>query len=142
MDLIKKYKLTTEQIEMFAWLKSKNINVDDPTLCYWVKTYPSKRIQEVVDFANARRNAGQNILNIGGWIQKFLKTGQAVVDDNCKANREFSINFTEYRKWKELKIYEKYVKDITTGDDLSLNMNCVDFKIALEALFKKSQLYK
>jgi hypothetical protein len=141
-DLIKKYKLTEEQTKIYAWLKSQNLNTDDQTLCYWVKKYPSRRIQEVVNFGNTRKDAGQNIRNMGGWVQKFLKTGQAVVDDNCKTNKEFSLSFAVSEKWNDLKIYEKYVKDIATGDDLSLNMDSKDFKRCLEALYQKNQLYK
>jgi hypothetical protein len=141
-QLIKKYKLTGEQIEIYIWLTEQNINTDDNTFCYWVKTYPSMRIKEVVNFAITRRNAGQNIRNLGGWIQKFLKTGLAVVDENCKINQEFSIKYMEQRNWRDLKIYEKYVKDIVTGDDLPLTMTVEDFKRSLEILYQKSRLYK
>ena len=48
-----------------------------------LKTYSPKRIKEVIEFANARRKTGQEILNIGGWINNFLKNGNAVVNDTC-----------------------------------------------------------
>ena len=45
-------------------------------------------------------------------------------------------------QWDTLKVYEKYIKDSTTGDDLSLTMNTEEFKRLLEALYEKSQLYR
>ena len=141
-DFIKRYKLTVEQAEVYMWLKQQNINTDDSTLCYWAKTYTSKRVREVVNFALLRREEGQDIKNIGGWVRRFLKGGQAVVDENCRTNQAFLKEFLERKKWSELKIYEKYVKDIITDEDLSLNMQSEDFERSLEALYIKSQLYK
>lgn len=139
---IRKYKLSKEQSEIYEWLKGQNINTNDETLCYWAKSYTSKRIQEVVNFAKARQVNGEDIRNIGGWIQKFLKTGQAVVDENCRINLAFLTKFLNSTKWNDLNIYEKYVKDKVTGDDLPLNMASDDFKISLESLYQKSQLYR
>jgi hypothetical protein len=136
------YKLTSEQNEVYVWLKNQSLNTDDDTLNYWVRKYPKRRIIEVVNFANSRRNGGQSIRNIGGWINKFLMTCIAVVNDECKINNEFLKKFIEINKWPELKIYEKYVKDEITGDDLPLTMAINDFRISLEALYKKSILYR
>jgi hypothetical protein len=138
----KKYKLSKEQVAIYEWLKEQSINTDDNTLCYWVKTYDSKRIREVVEFAKSRKKVGQEIRNMGGWIQKLLKSGLAVVDDNCQANLRFVKQFIETTEWKDLKIYEKYIKDMVTGDDLPLTMETVEFRRALEFLYQKSQLYK
>lgn len=139
---IRKYKLSTEQVEIYEWLKDQNINTNDETLCYWSKSYTPKRIREVVNFAKARRAGGQDIRNIEGWIQKFLKTGHAVVDESCKINRAFLTTFLNSTKWNAINIYEKYVKDTVTGDDLPLTLAHDDFKRGLEALHRKSQLYK
>ncbi len=141
-DLIETYKLNKDQIEIYNWLGKQNLNTSDETFCYWVKTYPAKRIKEVVDFANFRRNAGQDIKNIGGWIRQFLKNGLPVVDENSKMNYEFVMKFLEQYEWKDLRIYEKYTKDNITGDDLPLNMQVKDFKTSLETLYRKSKLYK
>lgn len=141
-ELIKKYKLTGEQEKTYSWLKQQNLNTDDRTLCYWTKLYSSKRIQEVVNFAKSRRNAGQDIRNIGGWIQQFLKKGHQVVDENCMINRTYLKKFIEETKWKELNIYEKYIKDTVTGDDIPLNLEADSFMRSLKALYQKSQLYK
>lgn len=138
----KKYKLSKEQIEIYAWLKEQNINTDDNTLCYWVKTYESKRIRDVVEFAKSRKEVGQEIRNVGDWIQKLLKSSLAVVDDNCKTNLTFVKQFIETTKWKDLKIYEKYIKDMVTTDDLPLTMEAMEFRRALECLYQKSQLYR
>lgn len=138
----KKFKLTNEQATMYAWLKDQNINTDDGTLCYWVKTYSPKRIKEVIEFANARRKTGQEIINIGGWINKFLKSGNAVVNDTCLYNHRYATDFVRANNWKELRIYEKYVKDEITEDDLPLTMAIDDFIRSLERLYQKSQLYR
>src|SRR5262249_4143532 len=116
----KKFKLTNEQAMVYAWLKNQNINTDDSTLCYWAKTYSPKRIKEVVEFANARKNSGQQIINIGGWIHKFLKSGNAVVNETCLFNHRYATDFVRAKNWRELQIYEQYVKDDITKDDLPL----------------------
>jgi hypothetical protein len=137
-----KYKLTQDQSNVYSWLKSQGLNTDDDTLSYWSRKYPAKRITEVVNFAKTRRDRGQSIRNMGGWINKFLKTDIAVINDECKINQEFSQRFVEVKKWYELKIYEKYVKDEITGDDLPLTMAIDDFKRNLESLYQKSMLYR
>ncbi len=139
---IRRFKLTKEQAEIYEWLKGQGINTNDETLCYWTKLYTPKRIKEVVNFAKARQAEGQNIQNIGGWVQKFLRSGQLVVDENCKINREYLTEFLKSIKWNDLKIYEKYVRDMITGDDLPLTLAIEVFKRSLEALYQKSQLYK
>ena len=68
--------------------------------------------------------------------------GLAVVNDECKNNREFAEEFARGNKWDDLKIYEKYVKDAVTEDDLPLTMSSEAFIRALESLCRKSQLYK
>lgn len=137
-----KFKLTNEQLMVYTWLKEQQINTDDNTLCYWVKTYSSTRIKEVVEFANARRVSGQKILNMGGWIHKFLKNGNAVVNETCKFNQDYAIKFARDRNWEEVSIYEKYIKDNVTSDDLPLTMQTQEFIRLIEKLYQKSQLYK
>lgn len=141
-NLTIRFKLSKDQLETYTWLKEQQINTDDMTLCYWAKTYPAKRIKEVIEFGYARQKEGQAIRNFGGWISSFLKTGKIVVNDCCKLNREFVKEFVVLKNWPDLKIYEKYVKDDITGDDLSLTIANLDFKRSLEALYNKSQLYK
>lgn len=141
IDYIKKYKLSSSQAEIYTWIKEQNINTDDSTLCYWSKTYTDKRLKEVVMYAKARSQK-EEIRNLGGWIQIILKTNQAVIDDKWNINKGFLNNFLNLNKWDTLKVYEKYIKDSTTGDDLSLNMNTEEFKRSLEALYEKSQLYR
>lgn len=138
----KKFKLTDEQVIIYTWLKEQRINTDDSTLCYWARTYSSIRIKEVVQFANARIAAGQKILNIGGWIHSLLKSGNAVVNDTCKFNQEYAVEFSKAKNWNDLKIYEKYVKDNVTGEDLPLTIAIDEFKRALDRLYQKSQIYK
>lgn len=141
LDYIKKYKLSSAQADTYKWLKGQNINTDDGTLCYWSKIYTEKRLKEVVIYAKAR-SQGEDIKNLGGWIQQMLKTNQIVVTESANKNEEFLRKFLSFRKWNELKIYEKYIKDSITGDDLPFSMNEEDFKRSLEALYAKSLLYK
>ena len=126
--LAKKFKLTDEQVMVYIWLKEQKINTDDRTLCYWSKTYPSTRLKEVVEFANARIASGQKILNVGGFSRNLLKNGSAVVNDTCKFNREYTLEFIKTKNQGDLKVCEKYVKDSVTGDDLSLTIETSEFK--------------
>lgn len=141
IDYIKKYKLSISQTQIYKWLKEQNINTDDPTLCYWSKTYTEKRLKEVVTYAK-NRSQKEEIRNLGGWIQVILKTNQAVIDDKWNINQNHLKEFLNLNQWDTLKVYEKYIKDSTTGDDLSLTMSTEEFKRSLEALYEKSQLYK
>lgn len=139
---IKKFKLNSEQIELYTWLKSQNLNTDDNTLCYWTKKYPSKRIKEVVNFAKKRIRMGQAIQNQGGWINSFLKSQNMVVNETSNANLAYLEEFIRNKKWVDIKIYEKYIVNIVTGDDLPLTLESEEFQRSLEALYNKSQLYK
>ena len=96
----------------------------------------------MINFTKKRKEKGQDIRNVGGWVQKFLKTGQAVVNDECNDNLNFVKQFLEINNWEDLKIYEKYIKDLVTKDDLPLTMEREEFKRALESLYQKSRLYK
>ena len=138
---VKKYKLSNSQANVYKWLKKQSINTDDPTLCYWTKIYTEKRIKEVVTYAKSRSQK-EDIRNLGGWIQNILKTNQVVIDERSNINLNILKKFLSSKPWNALKIYEKYIKDSITGDDLSLTMNPEIFKRALEALYEKSQLYK
>ena len=141
LEYIKKYKLSNDQAEIYKWIKKQSINTDDSTLCYWSKTYSEKRLKEVVSYAKFRFQEG-GIRNLGGWIQNILKTNQIVINDNWKKNQKFLNDFLSSKQWNSLKVYEKYIKDSITGDDLPLTMNEEDFKRSLEALYEKNQLYK
>lgn len=135
------YKLTVEQEKIYGWLKSQGLNVDDDTLNYWARKYHAQRLVDVVRFAHARRAEGQQIRNMGGWIHKLLKDGAAVVTDDCQDNRGFAQQYAATNQWKSLHVYEKYVKDETTGDDLPLTLPRKEFHRALEALHRRIQLY-
>lgn len=141
-EYTKRYRLSEEQLEIYGWLKNQNINTDDNTLCYWIKTYKPKRIRDVVNFGKKRREEGQEIRNIGGWIQAFLKSEKLVIDDNCKSNIAVVKQFLDETKWQDLKVYEKHIRDMVTGDDLSLTMGSEEFKRSLESLYQRSQIYK
>lgn len=140
--LTKKFKLTNEQITIYIWLKEQKINTDDETFCYWAKTYSPTRLKDVVNFANARIASGRKILNVGGFIRNLLKNESPVVNDTCKFNREYALEFIKAKNWDDLKVYEKYVKDGVTGDDLPLTIITSEFKTSLERLYQKSNLYK
>lgn len=136
------YKLTEEQERIYAWLRDQGLNVDDDTLNYWARKYQASRLVEVVKFAHARRASGQQIRNIGGWIHKMLKEDASVVTDDCLSNREFTQKYVAANNWQSLHIYEKYIKDETTGDDLPLTLPREEFCRALEALYQRVQLYR
>lgn len=137
-----KYPLTMEQATIYLWLRQQKLNTDDDTLHYWSRRYPGDRIKDVVNYAHDRIFAGDTIKNIGGWINKILKTESAVVNDSCVSNRKFAEEFVKSRSCSALKIYEKYIKDEITDSDLPLTIAVDDFKKALNALYEKSQLYK
>ena len=123
------YKLTEEQQKVYDWLKAQGLNVDDDTLNYWARKYPAQRLVDVVRFAHARRAEGQQIRNMGGWIHKLLRDGAAVVTDDCQDNRKFAQQYATANQWASLHIYEKYVKDETTGDDLPLTLPREEFHL-------------
>ena len=135
------YRLNREQERVYIWLKSQGLNVDDDTLNYWARKYHAQRLVDVVKFAHTRRAKGQQIRNIGGWIHKLLKDNTVVVTDECRENREYVQQYAIKHSWKSLHIYEKYIKDESTKDDLPLTLPKEDFKRGLEALHKRVQLY-
>lgn len=135
------YKLTVEQERVYIWLRSQELNVDDNTLNYWARKYHPQRLVDVVRFAHARRAAGQQIRNMGGWIQKFLRDGAPVASDACLDNRRLAQQYATENHWTSLHIYEKYIKDETTGDDLPLTLPRDEFLRALESLHQRIQRY-
>lgn len=139
---MKAFALTKEQLEIYFWLKTKDLNTDDDTLNYWVRTYKAERLKEVVNFAHKRISEGQDIRNIGGWVHRLLKTGLAVVNDDCQVNQNLAYDFARVNQWTELVIYEKYVRDKITDSDLSLTMTKDEFARALVVLHDRSKLYK
>ncbi len=136
------FKLNPEQFKIFTWLKSQDLNTDENTLNHWARIYPPERLQEIVNFAKLRIKQGQKIKNIGGWIHKFLLSNLPVVNDMSRQNLKHAQQFIKENKWTNVKIYEKYLKDEITGDDLPLTLSQETFERALESLFQKSQKYK
>jgi hypothetical protein len=136
------FMLNREQLEVYNWLKKQELNTDDNTLNFWSRKYPAKRLTDVVTFAISKRNSGQSIYNIGGWIHKMLKTDAPVVNKESQTNQEYTRRFIKEKKWDDLKIYEKYVKDDVTGDDLPLTRPEEDFRRELVSLYQRSILYK
>lgn len=137
----KGFLLTKEQYDVYVWLKQQGLNTDDETLSFWAKTYESKRIKDVINFAHKRLSDGQKIVNIGGWVHKLLKTDCAVVNERSNENLEYAHEFVKANNWKELRIFEKYVKDTVTNEDLPLELQTKDFQRALQSLFEKSSTY-
>jgi len=139
---INKFKLNEQQRDTFNWLKQQKLNTDDNTLAFWALKYSTSRLKEVINFAYARQNSGQNIQNIGGWVHKLLKSDAPVVNNTSKQNRDFAESFARINEWNDLHIYEKYVRDEITNDDLPLTIPIDEFKRSLEKLYNKSRLYK
>ena len=140
-DPLKRFKLTKEESQTYLWLKNQNLNTDENTLCYWVKKYSTDRVVEVTNFAKIRSKI-QNIKNIGGWIGNFLKNGLSVVNDRCTRNAEYLKKFIARTKWTNVEIYEKHIRDRITDEDLPLTIDSEVFERSLEALYRKSELYK
>ena len=134
--------LTSEQRDVYLWLKTLGLNTDDSTLCFWSKKYTKQRLIDVISFAKKRKICGQHIRNIGGWIHTMLIKEIPVEDHHVKANRELVSLYRHEKGWDDLKIYEKHVKDLVTGDDISLCIVEDIFIYALESLYRRSQLYK
>ena len=137
-----KFMLTSDQLDLYLWLKEQGINTDDATLNYWSKKYSKKRINDVINFAKKRMASGQQIRNFGGWIHALLIKGIPVEDDQCRANRDHAKRYSSEKKWHDLKIYEKYVKDKVTGDDISLTISQDTFVYALKSLHNRHKMYK
>lgn len=135
------YRLREEEQKVYDWLKSQGLNVDDDTLNYWARKYPAQRLIDVVRFAHIRQAEGQQIRNIGGWIHKLLRDNDIVVNDTSQHNSRFAQQYATTNKWASLHIFEKYVKDETTGDDLPLTLPQEEFHRALKALHQRIQLY-
>lgn len=136
------YRLTEKQQRVHDWLKGQGLNVDDDTLNYWTRKYPAQRLVDVVRFAHTKRAQGHEIRNMGGWIHKMLKDGTAVVTDECESNRKLTQQYAKENNWASLQVYEKYIKDKITGDDLPLTLSKDEFSRALEALYNRVQLYQ
>lgn len=136
------YRLTDEQQKVYDWLKGQGLNVDDDTVNYWARKYTAKRLVDVVRFAHAKRAQGHEIRNMGGWIHKMLKDGMTVVTDECESNRTHTQRYAKENNWESLQVYEKYIKDRITGDDLPLTLSKDEFCRALEALYQRVQLYQ
>lgn len=134
--------LTSEQRKVYLWLKTLGLNTDDSTLCYWSKKYTKQRLIDVTSFADKRKMSGQQIRNIGAWIHTMLTKEVPVEDHRVRANREHVSLYCHEKGWDDLKVYEKHVKDLVTGDDISLCIVEDIFIHALEALHRRSQLYK
>jgi len=136
------YFFKKEQLETYEWLKAQNLNTDDNTLSYWSRTYRTQNVKDVVNFAFRKISEGHNIMNIGGWVHMLLKSGKPIENVISDDNRKYTELFIKENQWADLRVHEKYVKDAVTGDDLPLTLSKDDFRRSLEALFRKSTLYK
>jgi hypothetical protein len=131
LDLAKRFKLTPEQEQTFLWLKSKNLNTDESTLCYWAKNYSVLRLNSVITSAFKSKRA-----NIGGYIHTLLKKNSPIHDENEDANKTFAKEYRDANHWFELDIAEKCVK-IGTWWDLSLNLPPIEFARHLMAKYEE-----
>lgn len=105
LDFSKRFNLSDEELEKFDWLKSQNIDTDDPTLCFWSKSYTLKRLIEV--YKEAKKYSKKSV---GGYMTKLLKSGSSVQNDVTQANKEFAEEFKKDCEWSDLKIMKKYCK--------------------------------
>ena len=64
-----------------------------------------------------------------------------MVNSECQDNHRFAQQYAVENQWQTLHIYEKYVKDKGTGDDVSLTIPREEFRRALEGMYRRVQLY-
>jgi len=102
--LSRRFKLNSEQVKSFKWLKNQKIDTKDGTLCFWAKTYSLSRLQDV-----HKHSVKNNKEGLGKCMNHFLSKNIPVEDAYVRDNREFSIAFKGHENWSELNIGDKYV---------------------------------
>jgi hypothetical protein len=123
-NVIYRYKLTPEQIEIFNHLKSLKINTNDDTLCWWAKNYSLERIMEVYHASKK-----ETTRDLAAYMQQLFKLNACVANAHSIINKEFAKDFKKAIGWHDLNIGELYVSFHVGNDtqDLSLNMEPTQF---------------
>lgn len=132
MDPVRRWKLNPDQADSFAWLKSQNLGADDPTLAYWVKTYSRQRMSEVMQCAKKYAKT-----NVGGYMNKLLKKGAIVENDQSKINKKTAEDYKKEMAWPSLEILEKYAKVVLASgspEEIPYNMDPMSFFTKLVTL--------
>ena len=100
----KRYKLTKEQQNTYAWLISKEINTSQGTLTYWAKFYPFDKIQDA--WHEAFKNSQGNL---GGYMNSLLRNNVKCPTANDRKNRDVALEFKTNTPWHGLEIEKYYV---------------------------------
>lgn len=131
-----KVKFSEEQIDIFNWLLSLDINTSPDTLSWWARNYSLERLENVYREAMNRKAKSP-----GAYMQKLLKEKCVIVTGNVKENAEFAKDFKESNAWGSLEIHQKYAI-INHGNkkiEVNFNQNPKEFA---QDLIEKYKVYK
>jgi hypothetical protein len=131
-----KVKFSDEQLDIFNWLKSLNINTSPDTLSWWARNYSLERLENVYREAMSRKANSP-----GAYMQKLLKEKCVIVTGNVKENAEFAKDLKESYAWGSLEIHQKYAIIHHENKKIEVNFN-QDPKEFAQDLIEKYKVYK
>lgn len=137
----RKYPLKKEQQPILSWLQEQNLDTDEDTLCFWIRSYPLEKLQTAIKFMHYELDRGTKIRTRGGFVRRVLEGKISPVTDTAIANREFAKDFKEANNWNALEIHEKYVLCSKTQKEVPLNLETMLFIEQLSNLYDLSQNY-
>lgn len=137
-----KFPLKKDQKQIFAWLRLQNIDSDDDTLTYYIRTYPEQRIKDAIAFMNEEVDKGIKIGSRGKFLRRVLDGTIVMKNAESEQNKLYAMGYSKMKDWRSLVFTEKYVRDEVTGDDLYFNLPSPVFHFALEKLHDKSTIYQ
>ena len=137
-----KYPLKKNQLPLFDWLKSQEIDSDDDTLIYYIRTYPEQKIRDAIGFMGRENEKGAKIGSRGAFLRRVLDGTITMQNANSDENKGIAKAFMELTQWSSLVITEKYIRDEVTGDDVYFHLPKEEFEKQLDKLHKKSQMYQ
>ena len=114
----------------------------DDTITFWACKYQPAKIQSALQAIQNEIKKGTKFKKSQAAFFRACLDGKIIPSDNkIQQNREFAKKFADNKKWRSLKIFEKYIKDDILEDDLNLYMHHDQFVLALTKLYEKSKLY-
>ncbi len=137
-----KFPLKKDQKQIFAWLRLQNIDSDDDTLTYYIRTYSEQRIKDAIAFMTEEVDKGTKIGSRGKFLRRVLDGTIVMKNADSEDNKTTAIDFVRLKQWKSIVFTEKYLRDEVTGDDLYFNLPPPVFNFALEKLHEKSTIYQ
>jgi hypothetical protein len=139
----RKKALSKEQTELFMLIKNQNIEgATDDTITFWACKYQPAKIQSALQAIQNEIKKGTKFKKSQAAFFRACLDGKIIPCDNLiQQNKEFAKKFADSKRWRSLKIFEKYIKDDILGDDLNLYMPHDQFFPALTRLYEKAKLY-